>query len=169
MSRMVQMKRIEAGSDQIETEVNRWIRQHPDVEVKTVQMTDNPRYGAMIAVIWYYLPTGSPTKTTDLNEDEAWEAMKAGQIVTDGYREYRITHEPDGSWTKWDRRVGDVEWADNPKTDWRIVRDEQPTRADVAECIRDSWLIGAPETEIQAALNLMEVRWPHLFREPAHD
>lgn len=103
---------------------------------------------------------------------EAVAAMDAGQLVEHGECLFRKRA---GAHVYEYKAYDDLGWAeaefdfqDIHATDWRIVpqpTDERPTREDVAECIRDSWLINAPETEIQAALNVMEVRWPAMFRE----
>ena len=70
----------------------------------------------------------APTKTTDLNEDEAIQAMKDGAIVTDGAEEWRLKPEGD-SWRHFSRPIGDTEWTDwgTPKR-YRIVseRPDEP-------------------------------------------
>ncbi len=170
MSGILQVATLETTLRYFGQTVNTWILDHPAADVTRVSVIPGFN-GTLTVAIWYRLKplTKDLTKTADLTEDEAWEAMKQGHIVTNGVMESRLERDGD-DWRHFRRFVGesDESWTELDRQRWRIVpqpTDERPTREDVAECIRDSWLINAPETEIQAALNVMEVRWPAMFRE----
>lgn len=99
-----------------------------------------------------------------LSEDEAWEALKRGAIVTNGTHECRMERAGD-NWRKLSRPVGTTEWEKSDPTRWRIVQEsnERPTREEAQAYIEDHSSISDYMANV-AVTTLMQ-GYPGLFRE----
>lgn len=64
-------------------------------------------------------------KTRHLNEDEAWQALKGGAVITPehGGRQFRMEWERN-NWRRYDRKTAEDGWEPQPMTDWRLVETE---------------------------------------------
>lgn len=115
----------------------------------------------------------TPTKTTDLNEDEAREAMKNGYVISDGVNEQRMIRNA-GGYQHFRRDAGERKWNLVPDNGpWRIViedpdespADEWPTRMEALDHLADEFPDHHEFWIAHRVVNELAVWKPAMFRE----